>query len=134
MEDLKARLRREEGYRTHLYEDSVGVLTIGVGYNIEDKGLPPCIIEQLLTMTIAEAQADAWKIPEYTLLSKNRRTVLEAMVFQLGLPGVLKFKNMRRALAEGDYVAAATEMMDSKWYRQTPGRAQREATIMRRGE
>ncbi len=47
------------------------------------------------------------------------------MVFQLGETGVSKFKNMLKALKEGpDYQTAAIEMLDSRWAKQTPNRAE----------
>ncbi len=133
MIELEDRIRQEEGYRTHLYEDSEGVLSIGIGYNIDEKGLPDDIIQELLKRTLSEATADAQRIPEYNRLNDSRRSVLVAMVFQLGLPSVLKFVGMRLAIRRGDYNQAAAEMLDSRWHKQTPARAEREAKIMRQG-
>ncbi len=133
MTNLFLRLKQEEGTRTHLYEDSEGVLTIGVGYNIQEKGLPMDIILELFSRTVQEAVHDASKIPEYASLDEVRQTVLAAMVFQLGLPGVLAFRKMRHALCHGDFELAGAEMLDSLWARQTPERAAREAKIMSTG-
>ena len=46
------------------------------------------------------------------------------MVFQLGKTGVSKFKNMWKALSALEYSTAASEMLDSRWAKQTPNRAQ----------
>ena len=46
------------------------------------------------------------------------------MIFQLGKTGVSKFKNMWKALSGLDYSTAASEMLDSRWAKQTPNRAQ----------
>ncbi len=53
------------------------------------------------------------------------------MVFQLGIGGVSKFKNMWKALGEGDYQTASEEMLDSRWAKQTPSRAEGLSEIMK---
>ena len=135
MGDVSKRLRSEEGYRTHLYEDSEGWLSIGIGYNIEEKGLPPDIIEELFRRSVEEATADAARLTEFADLSAARQGVLIAMVFQMGLPKVRAFTKMLAALRSGDYQLAGAEMLDSVWAnKQTPARAHREAEIMICGE
>ena len=52
------------------------------------------------------------------------------MAFQLGLKGVLNFSRMWEALKRHDYVAAADEMLDSRWAEQTPSRAEALAKIV----
>ena len=49
--------------------------------------------------------------------------IIIEMVFQLGKTGVSKFKNMWKALSGLDYTTAASEMLDSRWAKQTPNRA-----------
>ncbi len=49
--------------------------------------------------------------------------VLIEMAYQLGVGGVRKFRNTLAHLAKADYSAAADEMLDSLWAKQTPGRA-----------
>ena len=53
------------------------------------------------------------------------------MVFQLGIGGVSKFKNMWKALEKEDYYTASQEMLDSRWARQTPKRAEDLSNIMK---
>jgi hypothetical protein len=47
------------------------------------------------------------------------------MSFQLGRPTLSKFKNMIAAVHDEDYQEMANQMEDSRWFRQTPNRAQR---------
>jgi lysozyme len=131
--NLIQRLEKEEGRRTHLYQDSLGIWTIGVGYNIQEKGLPHEIIDRLFALTVQEATTDAQRIPEYYSLDGARRTVLVAMVFQMGLSRVMGFAKMRGAIRDSHYQLAGDEMLDSKWANQSPARAEREAQIMRTG-
>ena len=44
---------------------------------------------------------------------------------------MLKFKKMIAAMKESNWKQAAEEMIDSKWYRQTPGRVERLSAIVR---
>ena len=53
------------------------------------------------------------------------------MCFQLGKTGVSKFKKMFTALQTEDYTTASEEMLDSKWFEQTPVRAKSLSYIMR---
>lgn len=46
------------------------------------------------------------------------------MSFQLGLNGMLNFKNMLAAIRVGNYQEAADEALKSRWAAQTPERAQ----------
>ena len=109
---LLARLEKEEGRRNDMYRDSEGIWTIGIGWNIQERGLPDEIVDRLFEISVADAERDARKLPEFRLLSEVRQSVLIAMVFQMGLPRVKKFKNFRAALREGNYNKAANEMLD----------------------
>ena len=46
------------------------------------------------------------------------------MIFQLGKTGVSKFRNMWKHLSALEYASAASEMLDSRWAKQTPNRAE----------
>jgi lysozyme len=59
------------------------------------------------------------------------QVILLEMAYQMGCRGVGKFDNMWNALEVGDYRVAADEMLDSRWARQTPARANRLADRMR---
>lgn len=133
---LKERIIREEGWKNELYQDTKGIWTIGVGYNIEEKGLPNYIIDQLLRTTLSEAWEEARSVvTNWYRLNYARRSVLVAMVFQMGLSRTLGFKRMIAAVEAEDFDTAADEMLDSKWAREdSPARAEREADIMREGK
>ena len=57
--------------------------------------------------------------------------VVIEMVFQLGIGGVSKFKNMLEALRQSDYAHAAVEILGSNWHKQTPSRCEELAEILR---
>lgn len=132
-EQTRLILEREEGRRAKPYQDSKGLLTIGVGHLLE-KGLPNHIIDALLDHDIAEARAGAEGIPGYAGADPIRQQVVIRMVFQMGLGGVLKFKKFLAFFAAGMYAEAAREGLDSQWARSdSPLRAKREMEIMRTG-
>ena len=131
--EAKALLEEFEGRRAKPYKCTEGYLTIGVGHNLETKGLPQHIIDALFEHDWAEAEAGAEGLPGYQAADDVRRGVLVRMVFQLGLGGVLKFKNMLAHFAAGAYEAASREMLRSKWAEQTKTRVEREAQIMATG-
>ena len=56
------------------------------------------------------------------------------MGFNLGVPGLLKFKNMIQCIKDNQYIAAANEMRDSRWHKQVKKRALRLEEMMRTGE
>ena len=69
--------------------------------------------------------------PIVLTLTQSRQEVLFNMAYQLGVNGLLKFKNMWSAIEARDYNKAADEMLDSRWYTQTPNRAKKLSDIMR---
>ena len=56
------------------------------------------------------------------------------MAFQMGVMGLMAFRNMLKAVEEGRFADAATAMIASRWAQQTPGRALRLAEAMRTGD
>tara|TARA_R110002020_G_scaffold10088_1_gene39131 strand:+ start:569 stop:1138 length:570 start_codon:yes stop_codon:yes gene_type:complete len=58
-------------------------------------------------------------------LPQEVQHILINMCFQLGQRGLSNFKNMKLAVEDQDYAKASIEMMDSRWAKQTPERAER---------
>jgi lysozyme len=133
MTPLQAMISEHEGYRQHIYKDTVGVLTIGYGTNIS-QGLSERQAALLRDDKIAEVTADLLhRLPFFNSLSVARQNVLVDMGYNLGVPGLLRFKKMIEAVGNGQWNTAATEMLDSKWAGQVGKRAQTLAAIMRSG-
>ena len=128
-------LKREEGLRLMPYDDSEGLLTIGYGRCLARKGISRAEAEMLFANDVADATALVHaSFPWAASLTEPREAVLIGMVFQMGLTGTRDFAKMLAALQREDYATAADEMLDSKWARQTPERAQRMARQMRSGD
>lgn len=134
IDKLIAHVRWAEGEEKFPYLDSVGKITIGVGRNLEDKGLSNDEIELLLRNDIAEAISEAESFFWFEDLDDNRKIVVVDMIFNMGKPKFLGFAKTIAALSAGDYATAADEMTDSRWYRQTGRRARKLVKVMQTGE
>lgn len=124
-----------EGYREKPYKDTLGVLTIGIGFNI-DQGLDAEEIDLIFNHRAMKAEKDAINIigRSWDNLNNPRQYIIKSMVYQMGAAGFSKFKKTIEAIRSGDYDTAANEMLDSKWALQTPNRALHHANTMRSGE
>ena len=139
--ELKERIKEHEGYRNTIYLDSLNKATIGYGHLVTSED--PYKINQEYSKEELNAQFEAdfqtAKAHTEKLINDNNvakllfnaKCVLIEMVFQLGVGGVSKFKKMWSALQEQDYNKASIEMLDSRWAKQTPSRANSLASIMR---
>jgi len=135
METLEQRIERHEGRRNKSYKDSKGILTAGIGRNLEDVAFSDEEIDLMFKNDIARARRGAYTFLVYEFLNDIRGEVLTEMVFQMGVRGVGKFKKFLRAAEEEDWDAAHTEMLDSKWHKEdSPARALELALLFRFGK
>lgn len=123
----------DEGCRLLPYEDTRGVLSIGYGRNLRDRGITAEEAAHLRDNDIRNAEHDAEAFPWFKGLSEHRQLVILSMLYQLGLPKFLQFKRMIDAMQRFDYEMAADEMQRSAWATQTPARVQRLTQMMREG-
>lgn len=122
----------------HAYADSLGYLTIGIGRLIDKRKGGGITAEESAYLfandyarTLAEVRR---RIHWFDRLDPARQGVLLNMAFQLGVDGLLGFKNTLAMIERGDYAAAAQGMLHSLWAEQTPLRARRLSEQMRTGE
>lgn len=131
-------LRREEGFRSYAYKDHLGFWTIGFGRLIDHRkggGITWEEGDYLLSNDITSREvALAHAIPWYNDLDPVRQAVLLSMAYQMGIDGLLGFKNTLARVSSGDYAGAAEGMLHSRWALQTPARADRLSHAMRTGE
>lgn len=134
-EALKAQLRRDEGCRLRPYRDTQDVLTIGYGRNLSRVGITRDEAEDLLEHDVLKVEgALTARWPPFLHLDDVRQQVIANMAYNLGVDGLLSFKHMLAACAQGDYLRAAAHMRQSRWAAQVGERAQRLARAMESGE
>ena len=122
--NLKEQLVRHEGLRLKPYRDSVGLLTIGVGRNLDDVGISESEALVLLDHDIDRARADlARAFPWTQNLDPVRRDALTNMCFNIGIGRLRGFAKMLAALQAGNWVEAAEQALDSKWAVQVGSRS-----------
>lgn len=139
---LAKTLVEAEGMVLHVYKDSLGYDTIGVGHKIKDSneknkyfnGITRAQALSILDEDIASILPYiSYKFPFFPSLNDCRQRVIAEMCFNMGIDGVSKFNRMCGYIEEGDFDMASKEMLDSKWARQVKGRAQRLANMMKTG-
>lgn len=134
IDTLKAQLIQHEGLRLKPYRCPSGRLTIGVGRNLDDRGISKQEAMDMLDRDIKEFYAALVRlIPCFSSLSEVRQHVLIDMCFTLGVVGLMGFDDMIIALNNGDFSRAADEMVNSKWYRQLGNRPKTLVEMMRNG-
>ncbi|WP_205955106.1 glycoside hydrolase family protein [Pantoea stewartii] len=142
-------LKYDEGERLELYKDTEGYWTIGIGRLVTKSPSKADAIRILGGSTITKEQSEQMFNEDiqkalrgvqlstlnstYIKLDEARRSALVNMVFQLGLTGVQAFKKMIQHLDLGNWSAAASEALDSKWAKQTPNRAYRVTQVIKTG-
>jgi len=135
-------IKKYEGYRDHIYVDSVGVLTGGYGHAfLKSSKLPKRIWEDIFDYDYQNAVSSLETLlmkEKIEGLSVIRTAVLLNMIFNLGCSRLSKFKRLFNALRNKDFNKAADEMLRSKWANQVDpvrgdnrGRADELARIMR---
>jgi lysozyme len=126
LQNVQKMLILQEGCKLMPYKCSEGKLTIGVGRNIQDRGISEKEALYLLTEDIKACHKDlsTFFFPyQFDMLPELIQDVLMSMRFQLGHTGLKGFKKMLFAFQTEDYLEAIKEMKNSRWYLQTPDRA-----------
>jgi len=140
---LCAELERDELRRNKMYQDSEGIETIGIGWNLREHGLPEEQINALRDISIEWAEAALDRIERrWRVLDAVRQRALLNMAFNLGETRLGAFRKMwtaiRKAIDSGGnadwWTEAAAEALDSKWAAQVGPRAQRIAAMLRTGD
>jgi lysozyme len=147
---LLQQLKRHEGFRTRVYQCTGGFDTIGYGYNLNanplkltnyeivkfrKEGIDDRVAEWLLLRMIDQCTGQLIKsLAWFESLDDVRQAVLINMCFNLGLKGLLGFKNTLAMVRAGDYESAAQAMLKSKWAGQVHGRAVELALQMKTGK
>ncbi len=153
---LRDQLGQDEGNRTHVYTDTAGHPTVGIGFNL-DRGdartqlagvgadydavragrqdLTTDQINQLFSHDVSGAVDTArGYYTGFDQLDVTRQRVLTNMAFNMGGDTLGQFHTLHAALTNGNYNAAADAMQHSAWARQVGDRATRLIDHMRTGQ
>ena len=132
-------VKKHEGYRNKVYLDTLGKRTVGVGHLCvedfweDDKEYEEDFLMDILKKDLQQAIRQADSMCEGLKISEDAKIIIIEMIFQLGGTGVSKFRKMWQALQQDppDYAEASVQMLDSRWAKQTPNRAQEMAKHMK---
>ena len=132
-------VKKHEGYKNHVYLDTLGKRTVGVGHLCvedfweDDKEYEEDFLMDILKKDLQQAIRQADSMCEGLKISEDAKIIIIEMIFQLGGTGVSKFRKMWQALQQDppDYAEASVQMLDSRWAKQTPNRAKEMADHMK---
>jgi len=137
IEKCKAEIKRHEGEVLKIYEDSLGLKTLGVGHLCQPSdpeydweiGTPVSqkVVDMYYEDDFAKHLAEAIHVfgteDDFYNLPENIQHVLVNMCFNLGGTRLSKFRNMLEACRAHDWKKMAVEMEDSKWFGQVGRRS-----------
>ena len=136
LDKLQKELAEDEGCKYEIYLDHIGYKTFGIGHlckatdpendmdvgaEVSKERVDECF-EADIAMTIEDCNilySNFKDIPEEAQL------ILANMMFNLGRPRLSRFLNLKAAVDTEDWMEASVQMMDSKWAKQVPNRAER---------
>ncbi|WP_096016814.1 glycoside hydrolase family protein [Campylobacter lanienae] len=135
--ELINELKREEGFRASIYQCSLGVDTIGYGFNAKyltddelslNGGFIEPMSEEVATKILETKVSKLIKSVDevYSWIDNLPEVVkigLYDMIYQLGIKGFGSFVNTQKYLKALDYPKAIENIKNSKWAKQTPRRA-----------
>lgn len=126
---IKEDVERHEGNVPYVYLDHLGYKTMGIGHLIRQsepeyllkvgQGVSKEAIDEYFENDLRIAIDDARRI--FGDLNEHPQDVIRVLVnmsFNLGYPRLNKFVKMKQAVAQKNYLKAADEMKDSRWYTQ----------------
>lgn len=130
-----------EGRERKLYKDSRGIWTIGVGHNIQERGLSDAAIDFIFTEDLEDVLQDANTFPWFASLDPVRQAAIIDMLFNMGLTVFRRFRRTIAYIQRGEYDRAGEEILrgsrpdgKSHYYAQVGPRAVRISNMLKTGE
>ena len=131
-------LKEDEGVRYDIYNDHLGYPTFGVGHLITENdpefgkpiGTPVTeervreVFDRDLETSIRECN-NLYGEGDFGNLPDEVQQILVNMMFNMGRPRLSGFKKFNAAIESKDWMEAAKEGRDSRWYKQVTNRAER---------
>ena len=136
IDQLRETLKVDEGVKNEIYLDHLGLPTCGIGHliteddpehglevgtHIDDERVNE-LFDQDVQVTLDECRL---LYEDFDDLPEEAQQIIANMMFNMGRPRLSKFKKMKEAVDNRDWVEAGNQMMDSRWYKQVTTRADR---------
>ena len=136
IEKLREELKLDEGVKYEVYLDHLGLPTCGIGHLVKEDepehGLEVGtkigeervneLFDKDIRITLDEC---ALLYHDFRDLPEEVQHIIANMLFNIGRPRLSRFHKMKQAVDNRDWKEAANQMIDSKWYKQVPNRANR---------
>ena len=142
IEILKQELTEDEGCKYEIYLDHLGYKTFGIGHlckatdpendlevgsEVSKDRVDECFLED-----IEKVIEDCTILYDnFFTLPDDAQLIIANMMFNLGRTRLTKFKLMKEAVDDANWIEAGIQMEDSKWAKQVPNRAERLCERMR---
>jgi lysozyme len=139
-------IKQNEGYRASPYKDSLGIRTIGYGFNLQDQANQALAQRLGVKFDKPLNTQDADKLFKHSIIAAedalrnldskydNRpdavKKALLDMSYNLGANRLGEFEDMFAAVKTGDYKQAGYEVMKSLYASQLPVRARNNAKLL----
>ena len=154
-DELVKMVALHEGIVLNVYQDHLGINTVGIGRNLDDRGITDGellfmnkTIDDVYDNGLTEEEAYYLCMNDIAIVEKElldskpvvnqltdvRQMVLVDMAFNMGVPRLKLFKNMWLAIEKVNYPLACEEMIDSRWASQVGNRAMKLSLAMKNGE
>jgi len=132
-QNIIEQLKKDEGFRTHLYKCSAGKKTFGYGWNVEDVGINRECAEYVLGKMVDTCILELYdSFKWFKNMPDQVQEVLVNMCYNLGINRLKLFRKALTAFQNRDWQTAASEMEDSHWFFQVGIRAERLVSIVRK--
>ena len=136
LQRLREDLETDEGVKYEIYLDHLGYPTFGIGHLIREDDpehgeatgteVSESRVAEAFEQDVQTVLSDCAKLySDFEELPEEAQLVIANMMFNLGYPRLSAFKGMKAGVDARDWNRAADEMIDSRWYKQVPNRAQR---------
>ena len=117
-------IKKNEGYISTVYKDSLGIDTIGYGFAIKDLELEEDLCHVILQRKLKRLEKEvSTRFGWLKKMPPSVKDIVLEMCYQMGVTVVSKFKKTIAYLEKSEWKNASIEMLDSRWAKQTPGRA-----------
>lgn len=147
-------IKKHEGVRTAMYKDTLGIPTIGVGFNLNrpdaaallasvgasraevmtGKPLTTAQVDALLAKDLAACEKDLKSLfTDYASFPEAAQAVLMDLRFNLGAAGLRKWPKTLASFKAHDWAAAADNIESNKLWRSQVGARSAEDVALLRG-